>query len=160
MSTDEENDSDDEDVKMESRNEVDKEKDVVPSVEKLKPKQNLTGPTFAPKREPGKVKRQPKLDKSEIKEVGNWEKYEKGFGSKMLMKMGWQKGMGLGKEGQGRAVPVEATLRKGKCHQLDKYEGLMSKCDLVNSRQRSSWKVRRRVKRGADPCRFRQRRRG
>lgn len=28
--------------------------------------------------------------------------------------MGWQKGKGIGKEMQGRAVPVEATLRKGK----------------------------------------------
>jgi tuftelin-interacting protein 11 len=46
--------------------------------------------------------------------VGGWEKYEKGFGSKMLLRMGWQKGMGLGKEGQGRAIPVEATVRKGK----------------------------------------------
>ena len=28
--------------------------------------------------------------------------------------MGWEKGKGLGKEGQGRAVPVEAFVRKGK----------------------------------------------
>jgi tuftelin-interacting protein 11 len=32
----------------------------------------------------------------------------------MLTKMGWEKGKGLGKEGQGRAVPVEAFVRKGK----------------------------------------------
>lgn len=49
-----------------------------------------------------------------MKEIGNWEKYTKGFGAKMLQKMGWEKGKGLGKEGQGRAIPVEATLRKGK----------------------------------------------
>ena len=28
--------------------------------------------------------------------------------------MGWEKGKGIGKDLQGRAVPVEATLRKGK----------------------------------------------
>jgi hypothetical protein len=28
--------------------------------------------------------------------------------------MGWQKGKGLGKELQGRAIPVEATVRSGK----------------------------------------------
>lgn len=28
--------------------------------------------------------------------------------------MGWEKGKGIGKELQGRAVPVQATLRKGK----------------------------------------------
>ena len=33
---------------------------------------------------------------------------------KLLQKMGWEKGKGLGKELQGRAVPVEAVLRKGK----------------------------------------------
>jgi tuftelin-interacting protein 11 len=32
----------------------------------------------------------------------------------MLTKMGWEKGKGLGKEGQGRAIPVEAFVRKGK----------------------------------------------
>lgn len=28
--------------------------------------------------------------------------------------MGWEKGKGLGKELRGRAIPVEATVRKGK----------------------------------------------
>ena len=28
--------------------------------------------------------------------------------------MGWEKGKGLGKEGQGRAIPAEAFVRKGK----------------------------------------------
>ena len=48
------------------------------------------------------------------KDIGSWEKHTKGFGLKMLAKMGWEKGKGLGKEGQGRAVPVEAFVRKGK----------------------------------------------
>jgi tuftelin-interacting protein 11 len=33
---------------------------------------------------------------------------------KLMQKMGWEKGKGIGKEMQGRAVPVEAVLRKGK----------------------------------------------
>lgn len=60
-------------------------------IEKLKPKQNLTGPTFLSKK-PEVKKSKNTLNRSEQKEVGNWEKYEKGFGSKMLLKMGWEKG--------------------------------------------------------------------
>ena len=52
--------------------------------------------------------------RSAQKDIGNWERHTKGFGLKMLTKMGWEKGKGLGKEGQGRAVPVEAFVRKGK----------------------------------------------
>ena len=33
---------------------------------------------------------------------------------KLMEKMGWEKGKGIGKDLQGRAVPVEATVRKGK----------------------------------------------
>ena len=54
------------------------------------------------------------LNKSEIKEIGNWQKYPKGIGMKLMEKMGWEKGKGIGKEMQGRAVPVEAVVRKGK----------------------------------------------
>ena len=48
-------------------------KEELPSMEKLIPKQNLTGPTFKSAREAATRAKQPKLDKSEIKEVGNWE---------------------------------------------------------------------------------------
>ncbi len=73
----------------------------------------MSGPTFLKSKNSSK-KTSASLNKHEVKEVGNWEKYEKGFGSKMLLKMGWQKGLGLGKELHGRAVPVEAVVRKGK----------------------------------------------
>jgi len=33
---------------------------------------------------------------------------------KLMEKMGWEKGKGIGKDLQGRAIPVEATVRKGK----------------------------------------------
>lgn len=38
--------------------------------------------------------------------IGAWEVHTKGFGSRMLSKMGFQKGSGLGKRGQGVLVPV------------------------------------------------------
>lgn len=48
------------------------------------------------------------------KEFGSWEKYTKGFGMKMLQQMGYQPGKGLGKEGQGIVMPVEAFKREGR----------------------------------------------
>ena len=46
--------------------------------------------------------------------VGNWEMHTKGIGSKIMMKMGFEPGKGLGKTLQGINAPVEATLRKGR----------------------------------------------
>lgn len=46
--------------------------------------------------------------------LGDWEKYTTGIGSKLLKKMGFEEGKGLGKNLQGIATPVEANKRKGK----------------------------------------------
>jgi tuftelin-interacting protein 11 len=46
-------------------------------------------------------------------EKPSWEKHTKGFGMKMLMKMGF-KGGGLGKEGKGISRHVEVAVRAGK----------------------------------------------
>ncbi|CAN0901095.1 Protein ENHANCED DISEASE RESISTANCE 2-like [Linum grandiflorum] len=43
--------------------------------------------------------------------VGEFELHTKGFGSKMMAKMGYIQGAGLGKDGQGMAAPIEAIQR-------------------------------------------------
>ena len=41
-------------------------------------------------------------------EFGAFEHHTKGFGSKMMQKMGWQYGFGIGKDGNGRPDPIES----------------------------------------------------
>ena len=48
------------------------------------------------------------------KGFGDWEKHTKGIGAKLLLKMGYQAGKGLGKNLEGRSTIVEAHLRKGR----------------------------------------------
>jgi len=41
---------------------------------------------------------------------GEWEKYTLGMGSKLMAKMGYIQGAGLGKNGEGRLEPVDVTV--------------------------------------------------
>ncbi|KAK2080442.1 hypothetical protein QBZ16_000295 [Prototheca wickerhamii] len=43
--------------------------------------------------------------------VGGFEAFTKGIGSKLLAKMGWEEGRGLGRDGSGIARPLEAQMR-------------------------------------------------
>ncbi|XP_055328289.1 tuftelin-interacting protein 11-like [Paramacrobiotus metropolitanus] len=54
------------------------------------------------------------LGKPVDKEFGSWEQHTTGIGQKLLRKMGYKPGQGLGKEGTGIATPIVATVRKGK----------------------------------------------
>jgi G patch domain-containing protein 2 len=43
--------------------------------------------------------------------IGTFEAHTKGFGSRMMSKMGFVEGQGLGRDGQGISSPVEALKR-------------------------------------------------
>ncbi|XP_052895584.1 zinc finger CCCH-type with G patch domain-containing protein [Anopheles moucheti] len=42
--------------------------------------------------------------------LGEWEEYTRGIGSKIMQKMGYIVGTGLGREGEGRVLPVSAQV--------------------------------------------------
>ena len=48
------------------------------------------------------------------KGFGDWEKHTRGIGAKLLLKMGYESGKGLGKDLQGRSNIVEAFVRQGR----------------------------------------------
>ncbi|CAL4997976.1 unnamed protein product [Urochloa decumbens] len=63
--------------------------------------------------EPSKMRPEPRrnMRAPETSGVGSFERHTKGFGSKMMAKMGFVPGSGLGRDGQGIATPLTAVRR-------------------------------------------------
>lgn len=63
--------------------------------------------------EPGKVRSELRRNvwAPEMSGVGSFERHTMGFGSKMMVKMGFVPGSGLGKDGQGIFTPLTAVRR-------------------------------------------------
>ncbi|XP_065191169.1 zinc finger CCCH-type with G patch domain-containing protein-like [Sycon ciliatum] len=73
--------------------------------------------------------------------LGDWEKYTSGFGSKMLSKMGYVAGHGLGKDLEGRVEPVKIeVLPPG--HSLDMCAEMREKGQLDRLQQKREQKGR------------------
>ncbi|KAF8788299.1 Zinc finger CCCH-type with G patch like protein [Argiope bruennichi] len=69
--------------------------------------------------------------------IGSWEQHTKGIGSKLMAKMGYVWGQGLGKDSNGRIDPVEAiVLPKGKS--LDKCAEMREMANLQSVEERFS----------------------
>ncbi|KAF7240762.1 Tuftelin-interacting protein 11 [Varanus komodoensis] len=94
--TDEDSDEDEKPVKQE---EIPKE---------FVPKKLKTGGNFKPSQKGFVGGARPVTD------LGSWERHTKGIGQKLLQKMGYVPGRGLGKNAQGIITPIEAKQRRGK----------------------------------------------
>ncbi|XP_038046146.1 zinc finger CCCH-type with G patch domain-containing protein-like [Patiria miniata] len=75
--------------------------------------------------------------------LGEWEAHTRGIGSKLMAKMGYEFGKGLGRYGEGRVEPVEAVIvPQGKS--LDKCMELreMKKLGIVGKPKKKKGKVK------------------
>ncbi|KAI5022568.1 hypothetical protein ZWY2020_059298 [Hordeum vulgare] len=82
-------------------------------------------PPANPRRELGRSRSEPRRNTRppEMYDCGTFERHTKGFGSKMMVKMGFVPGSGLGKDGQGIVNPL-TVVRRPKSRGLgatDKY---------------------------------------
>ena len=76
-----------------------------------------------------------KNDGHVTKEYASWEQHTTGIGSKLMAKMGYEPGKGLGKSGQGLVEPVIAQMRKGKKAGLSYYGAEKKSGPVVRQRK-------------------------
>lgn len=67
--------------------------------------------------------------------LGEWEKHTRGIGSKLMSKMGYEFGKGLGKNSEGRLEPVEITVLPEGNISLDKAMELKDKNFFKNKKK-------------------------
>ncbi len=74
----------------------------------------FTDSSKQPKKKPISLKKQMSKVKAQPmdNDFGRWERHSSGFGTKMLEKMGWKHGKGLGSGGEGIVNPIKATSHK------------------------------------------------
>ncbi|KAG8200388.1 hypothetical protein JTE90_028566 [Oedothorax gibbosus] len=88
--------------------------------------------------------------------IGSWEQHTKGIGSKLMAKMGYVWGQGLGKHSDGRLDPVEAiVLPKGKsldkCVEIREMSGLDSVEDRFSSEQKKEQRRAENIEKNSQP---------
>ncbi|KAJ4846798.1 hypothetical protein Tsubulata_014115 [Turnera subulata] len=77
-------------------------------------------------------------DPSSSGKVGAFEEHTRGFGSKMMAKMGFVEGGGLGKDGQGMAAPIEVVQRPKSLGLGVDFSNVSPNGDSVKSKPESS----------------------
>jgi hypothetical protein len=82
--------------------------------------------------------------------MGDWEKYTKGIGSKLMAKMGYTPGKGLGRMGEGRLEPVEVVVLPQGNVSLDLVMKLREKQLLKKQKQNKKLKQQNAIKTESD----------